>query len=178
VTLRLNVVVMKNSDFQKVTEKLTAQWKDLGVLASTTIVDPDDPAARVAQDVLQPRNYDVLIYQLATSADPDVYAYWHSSQATQTGANYSNYNNAISDGSLASARTRVEPDLRNAKYLVFAKQWLSDVPAIGLYQATTQYVSNRNIHTIGQSDQLVLPTDRYAGLLYWTVNNKTVFTTP
>jgi len=177
-TLRLNVVVIKNPDFEKITDALVAQWKKLGVLASITIADTSDSTQRVAQNILQPRNFDVLIYQLATSADPDVYVYWHSSQANENGANYSNYTNTLSDEALSSARSRVETDLRAAKYLVFANQWLNDVPAIGLYQATTQYVSNRNIRTIAANDHLILPTDRYAGLLYWTVNNKSVFTTP
>ena len=176
--LRLRVVVMKHPDFERVTSELVEQWKQLGILASITVADPESVSDRVAQNILQPRNYDVLVYQLTTSADPDVYAYWHSSQASQTGANYSNYNNAISDNVLASARGRNEPELRNAKYLTFARQWLSDAPAIGLYQSTVQYVANKSIRTVTGGQQLVGTTDRYAGISSWTVSERNVFTTP
>lgn len=177
-TLRLNVAVINKPDFEKVAEKLVAQWQEIGVVVSMRVVDPTNIADRVAQDVLRPRNYDVLIYQLATSADPDVYAYWHSSQANQTGANYSNYNNILSDDALVSARDRIDSGLRNAKYLTFARQWLSDVPAIGLYQTTVQYISNINNRTLAPDHKLVSASDRYSSIVYWTVNERNVFTTP
>lgn len=177
-TLRLNVVVMNNPDHEAVTKALVSQWQKLGVMVTTQVVNPSSVTERVGQNILQPRNFDVLVYQLSTGADPDVYAYWHSSQANQAGANYSNYNNALSDNTLASARDRVERDLRNAKYLTFARQWLADVPAIGLYQSTVQYVSNKNNRTVVPTDRFVSGIDRYAGLIYWTVNDRPVFTTP
>ena len=130
------------------------------------------------QNILQPRNFDVLLYQLNIGADPDVYAYWHSSQASMQGQNYSNYSNAISDDALNSARARTEPDLRNAKYITFAKQWLADVPAIGLYQSTTQYVVSRNAHSFDNSNILISPVDRYSDVLNWSVGNSNVYKTP
>ena len=132
----------------------------------------------MAQDILQPRNYDVLLYQLTIGGDPDVYAYWHSSQASANGFNLSNYNNAVADEALLSARSRVEPALRSAKYGTFARQWLQDVPAIGLYQATAQYVHTGAVHTIPGDTVMVSAADRYRGVLYWTVGERSVYTTP
>lgn len=178
--LTLSVVTIKDSDFEKVLEKLISEWRQLGVGVATTIVDPSDPNTNLVQSILQPRQYDVLIYQLAIGADPDVYAYWHSSQtqSNEHGFNLSNYSNELSDDALLSARSRLEPALRNAKYITFAKQWLADVPAIGLYQTTAQYVSNRTITTLPTSSSLVSATDRYSGIIHWSVNERTVFTTP
>jgi len=175
--LRLNVVTTKNNDFEAVISAMADQWRELGVTVTTSIIDPTDPAQNVVKDVLQPRAYDVLLYQLTIGGDPDVYAYWHSSQA-RGGFNFSNYANPISDDALVSARTRIEPDLRNAKYVTFAKQWMADAPAIGLYQATTQYVYSRNVAAIARSEVLVGTADRYAGVLYWTVGSRLVEKTP
>ena len=111
-------------------------------------------------------------------ADPDVYAYWHSSQVSPKGSNFSNYSNAISDDALSSARSRVEPELRNAKYITFAKQWLADVPAIGLYQSTVQYVHSRNVRSFKDSTVLVSSIDRYSNILDWSVGNRSVYKTP
>lgn len=177
VLLKLSVVTTKNNDFERVLSAMSDQWRGLGVTVTTSIVDPSDPAQNVVQNILQPRNYDVLLYQLTIGGDPDVYAYWHSSQASK-GFNFSNYSNAISDDALASARTRIEPDLRSAKYVTFAKQWMSDAPAIGLFQATTQYVYSKSVHATADDAVLVSATDRYVDVLYWTVGDRLVQQTP
>lgn len=175
--LKLNVVTTKNNDFEKALEVLVKQWRALGITINTNIVDPSDQSQDVAQKVLQPRQYDVLLYQLDISGDPDVYAYWHSSQ-TAPSLNFSNYKNAIADDALLSARTRIEPDLRNAKYITFANQWLADAPAIGLYQATMQYVHTKNVHSLSSDFMLVSSADRYGDVRFWSVGNRIVFDTP
>lgn len=175
--LTLNVVTTKNPDFEKALDILSQQWQELGITVTTSIVDPRDPAQNVAQEVLKQRRFDVLLYQLTIGADPDVYAYWHSSQASN-GFNFSNYKNPISDDALSSARARLEPELRNAKYLTFANQWLSDVPAIGLYQSTAQYVHTNSVHAVQGSADLNSAIDRYNSVRYWTVGERTVFETP
>lgn len=175
--LTLNIVTTKNPDFEKALEALSAQWRGLGITVTTNIVDPDDPSQNVAQTILQPRQYDVLLYQLTIGGDPDVYAYWHSSQITN-GVNFSNYRNAIADEALLSARSRGNTNLRDAKYSTFTRQWLRDVPAIGLYQATAQYVHTDGVHAIPDDARLTSAADRYDSVLYWTVGDRTVFKTP
>ena len=175
--LRLKVVTTKNNDFEKALSNMADQWRGLGITVTTSIVDPTDASQNVVLNILQPRAYDVLLYQLTIGGDPDVYAYWHSSQASK-GFNFSNYSNAISDDALSSARTRIEPDLRNAKYVTFAKQWIADAPAIGLFQASIQYVYNKDVHAMPQGEVLVSATDRYADVLYWTVGDRLVERTP
>ncbi len=175
--LTLAVVTTKNPDFEKALEVLSAQWRELGVTVTTSIVDPTDATQNVAQEILQPRRFDVLLYQLTIGGDPDVYAYWHSTQANN-GLNFSNYNNSIVDDALLSARTRVEPQLRNAKYVTFAKQWMSDVPAIGLYQATSQYAHTASVHGLQPGTVLISSADRYTGVLDWSVGSRAVFKTP
>jgi len=175
--LRLTVVTTKNSDFEKALTNMADQWRGLGVTVTTSIVDPTDPSQNVVQNILQPRAYDVLLYQLTIGGDPDVYAYWHSSQASK-GFNFSNYSNPVADDALASARTRIEPDLRNAKYVTFAKQWMSDAPAIGMFQATMQYVHSTSVRAMPDDEVLVSAADRYADVLYWTVGERLVQQTP
>jgi len=176
--LKLSVVTIKNSELERVLEILTGQWRLLGIVVETKVVDPDDIAQAFSQSILQPRNYDVLLYQLNIGKDPDVYAYWHSSQAVASGVNLSNYSNPIADDALSSARVRFDATLRNAKYITFAKQWLNDVPAIGLYQSTDQYVRSKNINSVSDENILISPVDRYSNILDWSVGTKSVYKTP
>jgi len=176
--LAITIATTKNSQYEKALEALASQWRELGITINTNIVNTADPSANFVQNVLQPRSYDVLLYELAIGADPDVYAYWHSSQIGLDGYNFSNYSNASADDALSSARSRVEPALRNAKYQQFARQWLEDAPAIGLYQANFTYVANKEAETLRDDLELVAGPDRFTDVNKWSVETKPVYKTP
>lgn len=159
-------------------KSIVDQWTAIGVTVNATIYDPNDTTQRFVQDTIQPRNYDVLIYELSIGGDPDVYAYWDSTQATSVGYNFSNYSSANADAALASARTRLEPALRQAKYQSFSRQWLYDVPAIGLYQSVLYYAHAKSVNAFDPRDTLVSVENRFVDILYWTASNKTVYKTP
>lgn len=176
-SLKITLVTTKNNDLEKVLDELNKQWRALGVSVTTNIVDPTDSSQNVVQDILQPRQYDALLYRLTIGADPDVYAFWHSSQATR-GLNFSNYSNSVADEALASARGVTAKNLRDAKYVNFAKQWVSDAPAIGIYQSTSQYAYTEGVHATSPTKKYISPTDRYSDVLYWSVGNRVVHRTP
>lgn len=176
--LVLKITTTKDSEYEKVLDIIVKQWNRVGVRAEKQVVDTSNVASQFVQGVLQARNYDVLLYELSIGADPDVYAYWHSSQVGQTGYNFANYSSRAADASLASARSRLETDLRNAKYKQFAKQWIDDVASIGLYQPVVEYVANRNASTVTAGSRLVTGADRYANVLDWTIGRSPVYKTP
>lgn len=176
--LALNLATIKNEDFENAIENLAGDWRDLGVEVITSIYDTSNSANSFGKDVLQPRNFDVLIYELTIGADPDVYAYWHSSQTGETELNFSNYSNGLADDTLVSARQREDVKLRDLKYEAFSKQWLSDVPAIGLYQPTMTYIHSNQTDSITDNQKLIQPTHRYWDVIYWTVEQKQVYNTP
>lgn len=172
--LTIKVVTRKNSEYERTLELLAGQWRKVGIMVNKEVVDPTTANQSFAQQVLQPRNYDILIDELSIGGDPDVFAYWHSRGLL----NFSNYANSISDDALVSARGRSEPELRNAKYKVFAKQWLDDVPAIGLYQSNMLYVKSKQAQSIGEATSIVTPSERYTDVQYWTSEVGSVYRTP
>lgn len=175
--LVLSVVTVQGQN-EKVLESIVSQWRQIGVVATTSVYDPTDVTQRFVQDTLQARNYDVLIYPLSIGGDPDVYAYWDSSQAVSSGYNFSNYSNSVSDDALSSARSRVEPELRKAKYLAFSRQWLADVPAIGLYQSVLYYAHSKSVTSFDDMNSLVSSENRYSDVLYWSASTRPVYKTP
>lgn len=176
--LELTITTTKDSEYEAVLPIVQAEWRKVGIKVDTNIIDTSGAASTFVQNTLQGRNFDVLLYKLAIGADPDVYAYWHSSQIGLSGYNFSSYSNKISDASLASARSRLEPDLRNAKYTLFVQQWLADVPAIALYQPVIEYVTVNDARAVRPNSHLVTNADRYADILNWTVANGPVYKTP
>ena len=169
--LQLRVVTRKNDDYEKALSSLVDQWRDLGVDVQTSVVSSSQT---FADEVLQRRNFDVLIDELVIGTDPDVYAYWH----TKGPQNFSSYSNQMSDDALVSARSRSDPALRTLKYLAFAKQWLADAPAIGLYQSNFIYAQTKNISSLQPDEIVVDPNEHYADVRFWTAEQGSVYKTP
>ena len=176
--LQLRVVTVKNPVYEEALEKLAGQWRKIGVDVITEVRDPDNPTADFVQTTLRPRDYDVLVYELVIGADPDVYAYWHSSQANENGFNFANYKSDIADDSLSSARSTLDQELRREKYRRFAMQWLSDVPAIGLYQSTMTYAHRPSVRPYIPDSGIPGMSDRYSNILYWSAETESVYKTP
>lgn len=177
--LALKMVVLKGSDYERAAESLARTWREqLQVNVEVRIVDPLDPSQSVLQTVLQPRDFDILLYELVMGGDPDVYAYWHSSQANPSGLNFANYNNAVTDDALSSGRAKTDEKHRTDRYQVFARRWLADVPAAALYQPKIDYTNAPSIRAMNEDAVLVFPEDRYANVIYWSVRKNHVPQTP
>ncbi len=128
--------------------------------------------------VLRPRDYDILLYEIELGADPDLFAYYHASQATESGLNLSNYVNALASDLLLAARGTMNINTRNTKYQAFLNHWVEDVPAIGINQVNFSYYVNHNVHTFSQDNNLVSPLDRFIDVCYWSVEKTTKDRTP
>jgi len=176
--LELKIVAAKDEDYQKAIEVLKKQWSGLGIKVVTQSYDSEQSGQSFAQAVLQPRAYDVLINQLSIGADPDVFAYWHSSQAVAGGFNFANYKSPISDDALLSARVRSEQALREQKYRVFVDQWLNDAASIGLYRSVMVYAQTTKSHSFSEGSITPSTIDRYSDVVYWTVDQGLVYKTP
>lgn len=165
--LKLRVVTVNSGSYPTVAEEVMRQWGQIGVEFDSLVVKAED----VQQNIIIPRAYDVLIYEIAIGRDSDVYAYWHSSQASSVGLNLSNYKSPKVDDELDSARTRLDPALREAKYKLFVQQWLTEVPAIALYRPALTYVQNKNVATFKERP-LVDSTDRYYNVRFWAAEQQ------
>lgn len=177
-TLEIELTTIKGEQFEAAIDEITDQLHGLGIKVTKRVIDDRQPNSNFRQNVLQQRNYELLIYELPIGADPDVYAYWHSSQLGTSGYNFTNYSNGVSDAALVSARDRINADLRAAKYVTFIEQWLSDAPSIGLYQQVFTYAVNRNATALKDGAELVMAADRYSNVQQWTVNRGVVYKTP
>lgn len=172
--MRLTVVAPRTGDYPAIMESIASQWRSVGVTLETQLVDVDT----IQQNVLLPRAYDVLLYEMAIGADPDVSFYWHSSQASARGLNFSNYRSDIADEALVSAQSRNETALRQAKYEAFVDTWLKDVPAIALYKPYLHYVTTETAETVTSDITLTDPEDRYRNVEYWTIERAVINRTP
>lgn len=172
--LELRVVTVDTSNYRKLTKLLAQQWRLLGIKMETQLIDPE----QIQQIILRPRAYDILVYELSMGGDPDAYAFWHSSQVSGSGLNFSDYVSAYADDTLITARGRSNFAQRDAKYASFAQRWVEDVPAVALYRSSLHYTTTEGTYSISGSDSLVNATDRYYGVIDWASEPGIVYNTP
>lgn len=172
-TLRL--ATTNSGYFPELAEVLKSQLEELGFVVNLEI---SAPGQEFFVNVIRQRNYDILLYEVELGADPDLFAYYHSSQASNSGLNLSNYANALVDDLIVGARTSMDAAARVSKYETFLRRWVNDVPAIGIYQASLVYYFNRNVRAFSENDRLVYATDRFVDVEYWAVNKASKNRTP
>ncbi len=171
----VRIATMNTGDFPALAENLKFQLENLGL---KTEVDIMPPSQDFIVSVIRPRNYDILLYEIELGADPDLFAYYHSSQVTENGLNLSNYNNAMASDSVLAARSTIDPARRTAKYETFLKTWVDDAPALGIYQVNMTYFVNKNIRSFSEDSRLVVPTDRFVNVTYWATEKAIKNRTP
>ncbi len=176
--LKLDVVAVKDSGYVQLAELLTEAWRDFGIEIDLNMVDLNDQNIDFVRNFLQPRYYDVLIYEIALGSDPDQFAYWHSSQKFANGLNQANYSDSVSDALLSTARASNDLDLRQAKYKNFVQRWLSDAPAVALVRSNFRYALANNTQAGPSSSVLANPQTRYSALSDFLVSQRLVYTTP
>lgn len=160
-----------NSEYAYVTQIVQRQWRDLGVDLKVSLQEDSELQSTIAL-----HNYDALLYGITVGSDPDVYAYWHSSQAdvrAQSRLNLSELNSKTVDTALEAGRTRSDPELRIPKYKPFLTSWRDEAPAIGLYQPRFLYITRGPVYGL-QAGTLNVATDRFASVQNWRVRTDKV----
>lgn len=171
--LTLRLVSQSLSEYAVISQKLQQQWEKLGVNVEAILLPEED----IQSGTISRHEYDVLLYGISIGYDPDVFAYWHSSQADSnatTRLNLSEYKSDVADESLEAGRTRTDKDLRTIKYKQFLQTWQDDAPAIALYQPRFLMVARGTFEGFA-SGQVSSMTDRFRSITDWKIRNAEVF---
>lgn len=167
--LELQFVAESGGEYESLAKEIQRQWAEIGVELNLQLINPSD----LRQSYIIPHNYEVLLLGVHTGVDPDVFVYWHSTQALVGGRNLSEYKSAVVDESLEAGRTRTDAAIRSAKYHTFQQQWQADAPATALYQPAFTYLTSESMKGFTPGE-IVDPTDRFKDVHQWTVNTQVV----
>ncbi len=160
--INLKIVTVNSGYLPAISEALKNELSALGINADLTIYEETQ---EFITNIITKRDYDILVYEIELGADPDPLPYYHSSQISTAGLNFSNYRNSLVDDLLVGARETLDIKLRAKKYESFLQYWVADVPAIGLYQANLTYFYNKNSRAYGNDVRLAAPIDRFSDIL-------------
>lgn len=164
--LKISLNTLSSAEYAAVANQLQKQWREVGVDLQVVSL-----AQRDLQTVIDERTYDALVYGIVMGQDPDQFAYWHGSQTdirSQRRLNFSNYSNKTVDSALEAGRTRIDPELRAAKYLPFLQSWREDAPAIALYRPRFIYSSYGPLYNFEQ-ESMNSPIDRFNYVQDWMI---------
>ncbi len=165
--LRLQLVTLGDPELKRAAAEIKRQWAPLGIDVRITTVSLD----QLQQTYMRPRNFQMLLYGINLGSDPDVYPFWHSSQATDPGINLSAYSSTIADHALEAGRISSDPLVRLGKYDTFLKTWDADAPAAVLYESGYIYGASDSTSGIA-AQRLVVPADRFYDVQRWTIRQR------
>lgn len=165
--LVLQLFGQKNSEYEYISKELEKAWRTLGVDVQTQLLADTD-----LQGLVNRHDYDILLYGISLGTDPDVFAYWHSSQAdprSPNRLNFSEYKSPVVDKALEAGRTRSDAAIRAVKYRPFLEAWRNDAPALALYQPRFLYITRGTLFNFNPK-VMNSATDRYSNVSNWMVH--------
>lgn len=129
------------------------------------------PFAELVDRIARQRTFDMLIVGITTGADPDPYAFFHSSQTRDPGYNFSGYSTLPMDRGLESARRTYDQQKRRELYAAVFQQIATEVPVLFLYFADYLYAQHRSVQGL-KIAPLSEPTARFWDVEDWYVRTQ------
>jgi peptide/nickel transport system substrate-binding protein len=162
--LLLTLSYLETDTNKIIAEQIRLYMKTIGVDIAFKPLNREE----LIQQVLPNRDFEMLIFEVQTSIDPDLYTLWHSSQEKYPGLNISGYTSAEVDGYLERARVITNRDRRLQEYRSFQETLITDVPVIFLYHPPF-YEIQFDIITKPAEDEYLLPAERFTDIHLWEI---------
>jgi peptide/nickel transport system substrate-binding protein len=130
VALSFDLVYPDAGPYPQIAEKIRSDWRVLGVEVNLVAATYEELIA----DYLEPRDYDAALVELSfiRSPDPDLYPFWHQSQA-EVGQNYSQWDDRQASEYLEQARVTVDIAERTRRYRNFQVRFAAELPGLPLF---------------------------------------------
>jgi peptide/nickel transport system substrate-binding protein len=168
--LEFTLVTTEWPELIEVANLLKEQWEKIGAKINIEVVS----LGAIQQDYIRPRQYQALLFGEVLGADPDPFAFWHSSQKRDPGLNLALYNNKKVDKLLEEARQTLDEQVRAEKYKEFQQLVVEDIPVIFLYSPTYLYPVNKKVKGIS-IERLALPSQRFCQIENWYIETKRIW---
>jgi peptide/nickel transport system substrate-binding protein len=161
--LEIEIKVPDEKKHVRLAENILKMWEDkLNVEVTIVKVDPKN----FVSDVIETRDFEVLLYGQEVGRDPDRYVLWHSAQKDPPNLNLSGFEQIRADRALEEGRNELDNDKRVVHYNEFQKVLNEQVPAIFLYHPYIHHYVSKYIDGIGQKYTFTY-WDRFLDLKNW-----------
>ena len=167
--IKFNLYLPDTEELIKVANYLKDSWQKIGVEITINPLSLSD----LQKNIIQSRDYDALLFGEVINQDPDLFAFWHSSQVNDPGLNLSMYKNPDLDKLLEEVRQISNQDTRKQDLEKIQTILFNDSPAIFLYNPFYLYLLPNKVKGI---DFIIsnLPSERYNNINNWYLFTKRI----
>ncbi|MBN1162400.1 ABC transporter substrate-binding protein [Patescibacteria group bacterium] len=138
-------------------------WEDrLEVSVVIRKIPPDELMSKV----IEPRDFELLLFGQEVSRDPDRYVIWHSTQVNYPGLNITGFNHVRADRALEEGRNELHNDYRTVHYKEFQRVLQEQTPIIFLYHPYQNFYVSNYIKGVGEKYTFT-PVDRFLDFSNW-----------
>lgn len=133
--LTLTLSYFESSTNERLVSLLVDLFEKEGIILKTEKLNYN----QITQEIIATRDFELLLYEVEVTVDPDQYNLWHSLKSNYPDLNLSGYAYERVDILLEDGRKSFKQELRKEKYELFQKYLLADAPAIFLYNPSFVY---------------------------------------
>ncbi len=167
--LHLILTTIDTPELIAVGEELQRQYKEIGIDLALNPVSP----LSFQTDILPSRDYEMLLTGALLGGDPDMFSFWHSSQAREPGLNLAQFVNRKADEAIDKARATTDATVRAESYAALGALLREEVPAVFLYQPVYPYAISQKIQGFNL-DHISLPDQRFSTITDWYTKTRRV----
>lgn len=166
--LTIKLTTLDQPEIVKTVSIIQEAWENIGVKTELEIIAYD----RIKQDIIEPRNYQALVYSEVINTNSGPYPFWHSSQNKNPGLNLSVLANKDIDTALEKIR-QATTDAEKIQWLTTFQNKLLELNfAIFLYSPTYIYPTDQKLKGLDNLTFINLPSDRFNNISTWYIKTK------
>ncbi len=167
-TAELKITTIDQPEMTKIATVIKENWEALGLKTQLEII----PRERMLKEIIEPRNYQILIFSEQLNINSGPYLFWHSSQIKSPGLNLSNLSNKDIDKYLDQARNAETMEAKIEPLKNFQKKLTELNFAVFLYSPTYTYPTARKLKGLDNVQFINLPADRLNTINTWYIKTK------
>ena len=160
--LSFSLSYFDNALNERIALSLKELWKKEGIVLELEPLS----YTQLTQEIVATRDFEMLMYEVETTIDPDQYNLWHSLKVSYPDLNLSGYSYERVDILLEEARQSLKEDKRLSNYALFQKYLTKDAPVIFLYHPNYVYVVRDDI-AISDISKILYPYQRFEDISNW-----------
>ncbi len=170
VRLAFSLSTSNSPELKQAAESVAQMWRTLGADVSLKFFEQND----LNIEVIRPRKYDALLFGEVVGREPDLFAFWHSSQMNDPGLNIALYANSAVDKYLEEARTGTDLKKRRESAEEAAEEIEKERGAIFLYAPHFVYLAPKTVSGIAFGT-IAVPSDRFDAIDRWYLSTERVW---
>lgn len=142
--LSFTLTYFESDSNNRLVEKLKEMMEAEGVIIKTEKLN----YTQITQEIIATRDFELLLYEIETTIDPDQYNLWHSLKSSYPDLNLSGYSYERVDILLEDGRRNMDKKVRLQRYSLFQKYLVADAPAVFLYHPNYIYIYDSELKGI------------------------------